>query len=351
MSIDLTGGLAPELDLMRLDRPADDPNYRESVSVWLFDDHDRIQLPRWLLDDVAGDPEHRTQFFNIAFADGRVVVKSAIGDSLPMQDADGAPTVYGGGGLVFRCIEPFLRWTVSYQGEMIATTSAALAAGPAEGPSVPVQLEVELTSAVPPWVQGTMTAESGEMLSANRPEGRFQGVGWRFEQLVLARGRCRIGADVYELDGRGLRVHRQSSRDVTGFRGHCWQTTVFPSGRAFGYQMFPPYDDGTPSYQEGFVFRDGQMRPAVVQQAPWMTSVAPSGQDASVVLSSDGEEITINGRTHATTFRNNWSDTPNSGWPSELLLQQGCARYEWDGEEAFGMIERSAFKDRLEGFA
>ena len=26
-------------------------------------------------------------------------------------------------------------------------------------------------------------------------------------------------------------------------------------------------------------------------------------------------------------------------------LQQGIARYRWDGEEAFGMIERSAYLD------
>jgi hypothetical protein len=99
------------------------------------------------------------------------------------------------------------------------------------------------------------------------------------------------------------------------------------------------------------VFVDDEMVAARVERAPWMRSAAPTGQDATVVLSTKLGEITIEAQTHATTFRSTPApDSGWSGWPHTLLLQQGCARYRWDGEETFGMIERSSFKTDLDNY-
>ena len=86
---------------------------------------------------------------------------------------------------------------------------------------------------------------------------------WRFEQLCRASGRMRIGDETYEIDGGANRIRRQSIRRTAKLRGHAWQAALFPSGRAFGYIVYPPRDDGKDTYNEGYVFDgDGALIPA-----------------------------------------------------------------------------------------
>ena len=73
--------------------------------------------------------------------------------------------------------------------------------------------------------------------------------------------------------GTGLRIRRQGVRKLEGFWGHCWQSALFPSGRAFGYIAYPPRPDGEPTYNEGYIFSgDGELVPARVVEAPWLTT-------------------------------------------------------------------------------
>ena len=63
----------------------------------------------------------------------------------------------------------------------------------------------------------------------------------------------------------GLRIRRQGVRRLEGFWGHCWQSALFPSGRAFGYIAYPPRPDGQPTFNEGYLYlrfgRDGELIP------------------------------------------------------------------------------------------
>src|SRR4030095_12072058 len=70
----------------------------------------------------------------------------------------------------------------------------------------------------------------------------------------------------------GLRSRRQGVRRLAGFWGHCWQSAVFPSGKAFGYIAYPPRPDGEPTFNEGYLFTgEGALIPARAVQAPWLT--------------------------------------------------------------------------------
>ncbi len=51
------------------------------------------------------------------------------GPSLPAEGPDGRASVLGAGGLVFRCLEPFRTWTMTYDGPAVQTSSADLVAG------------------------------------------------------------------------------------------------------------------------------------------------------------------------------------------------------------------------------
>src|SRR5262245_43082638 len=196
--------------------------------------------------------------------------------------------------------------------------------------------------AVPPWVQGTLFPDAAEML-ATSVEGKLMG-GPRHEQLFRARGTVRVAGEEHSFTGSGLRIRRQGIRDVTDFWGHAWQSALFPGGRAFGYIAYPPRPDGSESYNEGYVFTgEGGLVPAKVVKAPWLTRVREAGDDASVVLESELGIVRIEGQTVVSTFQLGQPDIPQ--FP---VLFQGGARYRWDGEETYGMLERSSRRDRIE---
>jgi hypothetical protein len=80
-----------------------------------------------------------------------------------------------------------------------------------------------------------------------------------------------------------------------------------------------------------------------VIRAPWLTRLGASGQDVSVVLESRSGRITIDGETIVSTFAMGRPEMP-ADFP---VLQQAGARYRWNGEETYGMIERSSPKDKV----
>jgi glycine/D-amino acid oxidase-like deaminating enzyme len=80
----------------------------------------------------------------------------------------------------------------------------------------------------------------------------------------------------------------------------------------------------------------------------------PLGEDVSVVLETEDGTVRISGETVLSTH-----DITDPGEvPAEQLammanwtfpaLQQAGVRYTWDGEQSYGMIERSIPMDRLE---
>ncbi len=144
-------------------------------------------------------------------------------------------------------------------------------------------------------------------------------------------------------------------RHLAEFRGHCWQSALFPNGRAFGYIAYPPRPDGRPTFNEGYVFEgDGELVPARVAQAPWLTELRPPlGRDVSLVLETDRGTVRIEGETVQSTFDIHHDDRTFSTEalkqeiPSFPALQQAGVRYRWDGEETYGMLERSYPLDKI----
>ncbi len=353
---DLTGGIDPDRELMFASCP-EDPEMRDSASFWVLDECGEVGLPRIGIEAVASNWEAHQIQVNVAFADGRVYRLRDEGKSWPVEGPDGRATVLGAGPLAFTCVRPFDTWTLSFDGRAVATSSEALAAGNADGPLVDVAFQVEAAMAVPPWIQGTMQADADRSLK-NTIVGNLMG-GPRYEQLFRATGSVRV-ADRPEqtFNGTGLRIRRQGVRRLGGFWGHCWQSALFPSGKAFGYIAYPPRPDGEPQYNEGYIYygnRNGvsDLVPARVVEAPWLTRLHPAlGDEVPVVLeTADGTER-IEGVTVVSTHHvqrgpvsadeavkaANWSFPP---------LQQAGVRYTWDGEQAIGMLERSNMPERV----
>jgi hypothetical protein len=225
-------------------------------------------------------------------------------------------------------------------GEAHATSVDAQMGGqfPGEGELVPVEAEIEIRGAVPPWMNGSLLPEARWILENQEEERYLMGHPWRFEQLCRASGTLRIGDEAFEIDGGANRIRRQSVRRTATLWGHAWQAALFPSGRGFAYITYPARSDGKATYNEGHVILgDGELVPARAVDPPWLSSLTASGQDVSFGMETpDGTTFEVRGETAISTFM---------VMPEELAgglqLQQAICRYTWDGETGPGMIERS----------
>jgi hypothetical protein len=345
MSVDLTGGIDPSRELVFAERP-DDPEMRDSVSFWVFDDRGELGLPRVGIEAVAEHWEEHGLQVNVAFSDGRVFRLRADGKAWPSRDGGGRPTVLGAGPLGFSCVEPFDTWAMTFQGKAVQTSTFDLIQGNSAGPLVDVQFSVEATMSVPPWIQGSLLPDARALLDSG-VEGDLMG-GARYEQLFRAVGSVRTPDGERTFTGSGLRIRRQGVRRLAEFRGHCWQSALFPSARAFGYIAYPPREDGRPTFNEGYVFSgDGELTPARVVEAPWLTRLQALGQDVSVVLETEKGSVHVQGETVVSTFDIRHDDQTRAiqamskEIPHFPPLQQAGVRYRWDGEETYGMLERS----------
>jgi hypothetical protein len=330
--VDVSGGLAPERDLVFPEPPAS-PDMRESVSIWLYEQNGAFGFPRLAIEAMGPVWSRRGVQANFAFPDGRVLLSNGEGEAPAVLGPDGRASVIGGGPLTFRCLEPFKRWSATFEGPVSDLTVADQIAGAVNlERRTPVRLAVEMTMVTPAWVQGALLKAAAERLED--VEGLFMG-GFRYEHLFRAEGVFSVDGTDRPFKGTGLRIHRQGVRQMAGFWGHYWASAVFPSGRAFGCLCYPPRPAGGESYNEGFLFEEGRMIPARVTKAPWLKTLVPCGEDVTVELESELGVTVIEAESALSTFVVGHPAMPG------LNLYQGGARYRWKGETAYGMLERS----------
>ncbi len=345
MTVDLSAGLGDDREFVFGEQPRD-PEMRESVNAWIWDKGSDVGMPRIGVEAVADRWETHEQQVNIATGDGRVFNVSAPGKAHDPAGPDGKPRILGAGSLSFQLIEPFRRWRMRLDGPATESTVARQIAGEPADPAraVPVAIEIEIESAVPAWENGALLSEAKRVLD-EQDEGALMG-GPRFEQLSRATGTVRIADREYRIDGGALRVRRQGIRRLGTFRGHAWQSALFPSGRGFGYIVYPPREDGLPTYNEGYLFEgDGDLVPAWVVDAPWLRRLQPRDEDVSVVLRTERGTTRIEARSVMSNFMVMGGVGSSPDFP---VLQQAIVEYTWDGERANGMMERSIRGGQIE---
>lgn len=339
----LANGLALEKDLVLPQKPTH-PEMRESVSVWLFDDKGEFSFPRGGIEAEAWSWEDRLMQANFAFEDGRVLNGGGRGPAPSPIGPDGRPTVIGAGPLTFRCLEPFRRWTMTFDGlandgtvfEQYDQTFFTK-----QPRKTHVRLEADLTMATPAWIQEVST-DTAKMTQQEADNAQAMGLGYRFEHHFRARGVLEIDGKKREFTGTGTRVHRQSIRRLEGFYGHCWLAALFPDGRAFAALVYPPREGQTEySYNDAVIYKDGRMITARVVQAPMLRRIVKDGDDASIVLESELGTTRIKGVTALSTFR------VGSPELKGLSIQQGGALFTWDDQSAYGMVERSSHEVKI----
>jgi hypothetical protein len=349
MAIDLTGGLSEDWEYVWASQP-ENPESRESVNAWIWDDSGDFAMPRIGIEAAADQWDTHDIQVNLGFGDGRVMAIYGPGAVHDPAGSDGRPRILGAGALSLEMLEPYGHLRVRIDGIAYATTvqeqMKGFIPGFSGGEEIAVQAEIDIHPAVPPWVNGSTSEEAHRVLSTQE-EGWLLGYPWRFEQLCRATGTVTVDGATRALNGGANRIRRQGIRRLGSFWGHSWQAGMFEDGRAFGYQTFPPRADGKPTYNEGYVFLgDGALVPARVTKPPFMTELQPSGEDVSLVLETAEETYEIKGETVTSTFM---IMPPEVG--GGMQLQQAVTRYSWDGQPGMGMTERSSTPEVLSGSA
>jgi prepilin-type processing-associated H-X9-DG protein len=342
----MTGGLPLELDYMLPGKPAN-PDMRESASIWLFEENGAFALPRNGI-EAQGAVWDRHRFdCNFAFADGRVLRESTRADTRPSIAPDGRSNILGVGPFCFTCLEPFRKWRIAYDGEAYAGTVAQqiarqfciyAEAGPYAHPRVPVAYDVEITMAAPAWVQDYRQEKLADMTEQQRLDAGSMGYGHRIEQLFRGAGTLTVDGHTRDFKAIGSRIHRQSVRPMAAFRGHCWQSAIFPDGRAFGYIAYPLRDGEAEEqrYNIGYIVQGGRMHRAAARKIPFLRNIMGRGDDVSLELESELGITRIGGTTELCTFH--LGNPGTNGFNN----QQSGVRYTLDGMQTFGMIERSS---------
>jgi hypothetical protein len=335
----MTNGLTPEHDLFFPEKP-EDPEMRESTSIWLFEENGEFGFPRIGIEAEASSWDDRRYHANFALGGGRTLSGLGSGPGPAPAGPDGRPTRFGAGPLTFRCIEPFRKWGMTYAGFAADGTVARQIDRTLDRTQrTPVRLDVEMEMVTPAWVQDNSPEKVAAMSDADAAEAKSMGIGWRLEHLFRGEGSLTVDGETREFSAIGSRIKRQSVRPLTFFRGHCWQSAIFPDGRAFGYIAYPPGEDGSEPYNDGYIFQDGKMHAARAIRIPWLRQLLEEGDDVALELESDLGVTRIEGRTMLTTYM---ILSTADGVPVDFNLHQGGARYTWDGMTSFGMIERSS---------
>ena len=311
---------------------------RDSVSFWVFDDRGELGLPRVGIEALARSGTARHPGEHRVRGRARLSDCATTCTSRPVEGPDGRPAVLGAGPLSFECVEPFDVVALTFDGQAVADVIGRSGRGPqGRAAGRRLRFEVEATIAVPPWVQGALQADADVAtgdVGRGRPDGRPP-----LRAAVPGDGLAHVGGEEHTFTGSGLRIRRQGVRRLEGFWGHCWQSALFPSGRAFGYIAYPPRPDGEPTFNEGYLFSgDGGTDPRAGRRGTVAARLQPLGEDVSVVLeTADGTE-TIEGETVLSTHDiTDPSDIPPEHWPKMAnwtfpALQQAGVRYRWDGE-------------------
>ena len=343
MVSDLSGGLSQALDRVIVD-PPDVPGFGENHAFWVFDDAGEHQL-NFHLETLPGLWSYRREHAYVTLPDGRVLTVQGEGAGTDASTVCSATTR-------FTVHEPFRRWSGERHGTARETSLAELCAGPnTDGPRVSLRFALDATMARPPWVQGSVSAAAAKEMDAG--VGAFIG-GFRYEQLFRADVELEVDGDVRTFRATGVRTHRAGPRNLADMVGHCWATARFPSGRAFGFQRYPR-PDGTVGFSEGWLASGDtdESAEATVVEAPWLEELPASGQRFVVELEQAGTSTRIEVQLRAAMLMT-VAGTGDLAWMRQglhdvdgLVLVQSMAHFACDGEETYGLLERSALHRSL----
>jgi hypothetical protein len=306
------------------------PGFIEGMAVFAIDPVSRISVTHNFFAAADGSDQcHQTLSVNLP--DGRV---AALSEPRPLEVV---PTT-AWSDFRYEQIEPFRRWTVSFDGSAAFVRQDEALRRVIDDPERhPLAFELELSSVTPPWRPPTTP------LAAPLPEpiGDSNVFGF-FVQNVEVQGHVRCEGRSLDLTGTGWRLHVRAAPWELDVIGHHFVHVVFPSGRAFGLQVVQTSagEYSLPAY----VFEDGKLHDAVVREITDWTRLRGHGEHPTIVLErADGVVAEVSGETlnNAAIANGRGGYGVDFSDPDAVVMLFADTRWTWDGEDAYGVWERT----------
>jgi hypothetical protein len=293
---DLSGGLPIERESIATS-PLDMPSWCENMLFALHDPHTNVAL--WL--HLGTVPNDWTMWHDMNYA----VLPN--GDVLSMWGHTRTPPERrpAGPNTQFRCIEPFRRWHVTYDGYGLLTTQQEMTEGRArDGAKQRFFVDVDVEFITPAWDMHTASVHATGKGGMDSQEWAKE----HYEQLYHATGTVQFGDATYPFDGYGWRDHSSGPRGSgagSAWGGHCIIGCSYPdSGRGWGLgRYWTP--DGTISLEGGWVVdgsNGGELIHAEVVETPRLRSLTIDPEQLDVELRWPGGSL----RTTTTTRTSMW---------------------------------------------
>jgi hypothetical protein len=278
MTRDLSSGLSPEKEQVVAACP-DIPFWCENLLFAMYDPGNDLGL--WFhLGTVPNDWtlwEDRV-FISLPGDEGTLAMWSH-GRSPPERRP-------GGPNLAFKCLEPFRRWKVTFDGFAQHVPLEAMAEGLAAEGRRRVVIDLDIECVTPVWDAHSTAGGHGK--------GGMESQGWakeHYEQLYRATGQARFDDATYQVEAAGWRDHSRGPRDGNSgdpWGGHVIVGALFPSGRG---AIFSRYwkPDGAVNLEGGIICEpDGSFRNVDLVRFPRLTDLRLSGERTPVELAWDG---------------------------------------------------------------
>lgn len=293
-----------------------------------------------------GKPDLWDELLQISLPGDRYLTSRSFGPGHLVRDPD-QPGVgrFGVCGLTYQCHEPFARWTKRFVGGARLLSGAELRAGPvADGPHVPVELELNIAGLGSPFDYGTSSLEQA----------------WgkaHYEQHHRISGHLLVDGERFELDGTGLRDHSWGPREFAWMGRTTWIHASFPdAGRAFALCYVAASPPHVPEKLLWTVVHDGledrsDVYPVQALGVPEATKLVHVDEDAEfTIVMPDGRPTTVSTRLVAPLrmYLMRGSEighgSPHPGGPHPHATHHYCPTFvtvEWDGMRGYGYHERS----------
>lgn len=291
----------------------------------------------------AGDgPELWDELIQVALPGDRYLTSRAFGPGRIDRSGAGPGTgQFSVSGLTYRCDEPFARWTKRFVGGARLISRDELQAGPvADGPHVPVELNLQIRGLGSPFDYGTSDLDQAWAKAHYEQHHEFEG------QLL-------VDGERFEITGTGLRDHSWGPRDFAKMGRTTWIHASFPkSRRAFALCYVaesPPYVAERLLWT---VVHDGDdVYPVETFDVPQAMTLAQVDEDAEFRMTMpDGRISTVKTsllqplRMYLMPGSEIGHGSPHPGGPHSHATHHYCptfVRVDWDGEEGYGYNERS----------
>jgi hypothetical protein len=304
----------------------------QSENLVFFGHDPKTGLSFWShLGRLAPDGSIWEGIFALYLTDGSVLSHRSIGRSV-LTPATAQ--------IRYEPVEPLQRWALHLDGVAQRISLAEAGARPVSlchgpdpssaprDPYEPLRVDLEFTGTSPVHDTDVSGQDWGSL---------------HIHQLGRIRGTVKHGSSTIAVDFIGGRDHTRGPRDFTTLAGEWWATCTFPSGRSIDL-LQTWHTDGAVWFSG--VIRDADRTADVLRLDPVPLSDTLGGPDhfdikfetesASVLIAA----TVLNGLPYTLIRPTGFLPGVVDVDPSTLIAVEGAARYTWDGESAYGWIER-----------